>query len=219
MAADESDQFPAQPTRHAQADRVVAARDKTFQNGPVTLSGSLYAPRSKVRIPAVIVLHPASSPDRDRSLYRHLIEMLPSLNIAVFVRDRRGTGESGGRLEDSDYELLAADGIRAQRMLSADRRIDASRIGFRGLGQGGWLAMLAASRSPAGRAALSIYGSAVPWVPVQLSVERLRDPSIVASLPAFLSSPIPALHDTSCRHASLAAPGSRAPVMHLSPAR
>lgn len=285
LAAEGSYKSPAQPPWHAQASRVVDAQDKTFQNGPVTLSGTLYAPRSKVRVPAVIVLHSASSPDRNSPLYRHLVEMLPSLNIAVFVFDRRGTGRSGGRLEESDYELLAADGISAQRMLAADRRIDPSRIGFWGLSQGGWLALLAASRSPRAAFAISvsapmttpdvqmnyavanilrikgypqmdidlaiatrtivddfhrgkvdraaaqamldvaatkpwfehiyvgktlrdpeqsrwtkemrhdplaviktvkqpallIYGSADPWVPVQLSVERLRDPSIAAS--------------------------------------
>jgi pimeloyl-ACP methyl ester carboxylesterase len=104
----------------------------------------------------VVVFHSASSPKRDSPLYRHLIEMLPSLQIAVFVFDRRGSGKSGGKLEESDYTMLADDGIAAQRMLGRDPRIDSRRIGFWGLSQGGWLSLLDASRSPQTAFAISI---------------------------------------------------------------
>ena len=73
--------------------------------------------------------------------------MLPALGIAVFVYDRRGSGKSGGDLQTSDYALLADDAIAAVRMLKADTRIDPRRVGIWGLSQGGWLALLAASRS------------------------------------------------------------------------
>ena len=82
--------------------------------------------------------------------------MLPPLGIAVFVFDRRGSGKSGGKLENSDYTMLADDGISAQRMLAQDHRIDPRRIGFWGLSQGGWLSLLAASRSPQAAFAISI---------------------------------------------------------------
>ena len=89
-------------------------------------------------------------------------------------------------------------------MLQADRRIDSRRVGIRGLSQGGWLSLLAASRKAVDdymrgsgdRAtsrwrkeiefdplrtldglkipALLIYGAADPVVPVAVSVERLR---------------------------------------------
>jgi dipeptidyl aminopeptidase/acylaminoacyl peptidase len=134
----------------------ITTQERTFQNSGVTLSGTLYAPKVQGRIPAVIALHAASSPTRDNPLYAHLREMLPPLKIAVFVFDRRGSGKSGGKLEDSDYSVLADDGIAAQRMLMQDPRIDPRRVGFWGLSQGGWLSLLAASRSPDAAFAISI---------------------------------------------------------------
>lgn len=152
----EPDVAAAPPSWGAQSSTPVDAKERTFQNGGVTLSGTLYVPKVAGRVPAVIAFHAASSPTRDNPLYAHLAEMLPPLGIAVFVFDRRGSGKSGGKLEDSDYTLLADDGISAQRMLARDPRIDPRRIGFWGLSQGGWLSLLAASRSPQTAFAISI---------------------------------------------------------------
>jgi len=144
------------PPWSAQPTAIVDVQDRAFQSGPVTLSGTLYAPKVEGRVPAVVVFHAASSPTRDVPLYRHLTQMLPPLGIAVFLFDRRGSGKSGGKLEDSDYNMLADDGIAALRMLTTDARIDPHKIGFWGLSQGGWLSLLAASRSSQAAFAISI---------------------------------------------------------------
>lgn len=156
QAADSVPGVAVTPPWSAQPTRLVDAQEMTFQNGTVRLSGTLYTPRVEGRVPAVIAFHAASAPTRDFPLYRHLVEMLPPLGIAVFVFDRRGSGKSGGKLEDSDYTMLADDGIAAQRMLAEDSRIDARRMGFWGLSQGGWLSLLAASRSPQSAFAIAI---------------------------------------------------------------
>lgn len=140
----------------AQPGVVVDAQERSFLSSGVTLGGTLYLPRVDGRIPAVIAFHAASSPTRDYPLYRHLVEMLPPLGIAVFVFDRRGSGRSAGTLEGSDYAVLADDGISALGMLAQDPRIDPRRIGFWGLSQGGWLSLLAASRSPQAAFAISV---------------------------------------------------------------
>ncbi|MBV8657586.1 MAG: alpha/beta fold hydrolase [Burkholderiales bacterium] len=134
----------------------VERREMAFSNGPVQLSGTLYAPKIDGRVPAIVVFHAASCPTRDLPLYRHLSQMLPPLGIAVFVYDRRGSGKSTGVLAESDYDALADDGIAAQKMLAQDPHIDAKRIGFWGLSQGGWLSLLAATRSPDAAFAISI---------------------------------------------------------------
>lgn len=149
-SAESAPPWGAQPTTSTES------QERSFQSGAVTLDGTLYVPKIDGRVPAVIVLHSASSPTRDFPLYRHLTEMLPPLGIAVFVFDRRGSGKSGGKLEDSDYNMLADDGIAAQRMLATDARIDSRKIGFWGLSQGGWLSLLAASRSSRAAFAVSI---------------------------------------------------------------
>jgi pimeloyl-ACP methyl ester carboxylesterase len=134
----------------------IATEAKTFRNGDATLSGTLYLPRGEQRFGAVVVTHTASKPLRDAPLYQHLTEMLPPLGIAVLTFDRRGSGQSSGSLKDSDYSMLADDAIAAVRMLKADMRIDPERIGIWGLSQGGWLSLLAASRSSDVRFVVSI---------------------------------------------------------------
>jgi pimeloyl-ACP methyl ester carboxylesterase len=125
----------------------VVAEEKSFENGSSKLSGTLYLDRGRQQQAAIVVTHAAASPLRDLPLYQHLKQMLPALGIAVFIYDRRGSGKSGGDLQSSDYALLADDAIAAVRMLKADARIDPRRVGIWGLSQGGWLALLAASRS------------------------------------------------------------------------
>ena len=138
------------------ATTTIDAEERTFQADGATLSGTLYTPRDGRNLAAVVVFHGAQLPLRDTPLYRHLPRMLAPLGIAVFVFDRRGSGRSGGELKDSDYAMLADDGIAAQRMLAADPRVDPARIGFWGLSQGGWIALLAAQRSPEAAFAISV---------------------------------------------------------------
>lgn len=126
----------------------IVTEASTFRNGDVTLRGTLHLPEGAEALGAVVVTHTASKPLRDSLLYQHLTEMLPPLGIAVLTYDRRGSGRSGGALQDSDYAMLADDAIAAVQMLKADPRIDPERIGIWGLSQGGWLALLAAARSP-----------------------------------------------------------------------
>ncbi len=144
------------PTWSAPASTIVVSEEMEFQNGNVHLSGTLYLPSGPKPCPAVIALHSASSGREDLPLYQHLKELLPSLGYAVFIYDRRGSGKSTGKRAGTDFETLADDGLAAFRMLAADRRINARKIGFWGLSQGGWLSVLAASRSVQVAFAISI---------------------------------------------------------------
>lgn len=144
------------PTWSAPATTTVLSEDRKFKNGAVDLSGTLYLPSSAKPVPAVIALHSASSATRDLPLYRHLKELLPALDFAVFIYDRRGSGKSTGKRNGTDFNTLAYDGLAALQMLAADKRIDARKIGFWGLSQGGWLSVLAASRSKQVAFAISI---------------------------------------------------------------
>lgn len=134
----------------------VVQEEKAFLSGPTELRGTLYLPQGRNNLGLMIVAHGASNPLRDHALYRHLTQMLPPLGMAVFVYDRRGSGKSGGDLKTSDYAQLADDAIAAAQVLKSDSRIDPRRIGIWGLSQGGWLSLLAASRSPLISFAVSI---------------------------------------------------------------
>jgi dipeptidyl aminopeptidase/acylaminoacyl peptidase len=81
---------------------------------------------------------------------------LPPLGFAVLIYDRRGSGQSSGNPQGVDYETLADDAIAGQRALARISRIDPAKIGFWGLSQGGWLAVLAAGRSPDAAFAISV---------------------------------------------------------------
>lgn len=140
-------QKPSRLPWSASATTRVVAEDRRFRSGDTELSGTLYLPVHSKPVAAVVVTHGASSPLRTSSLYDHLETILPAIGIAVFVYDRRGSGQSGEKNAGGDFTLLADDAIAAVKSLKADPRIDPQRIGTWGLSQGGWISPLAASRS------------------------------------------------------------------------
>jgi len=141
-------QKPAEVPWSAPATTRVMTEARRLASGDAELSGTLYIPQSRKPVPAIVVTHSASSPLRGASLYEHLKVMLPALGIAVFVYDRRGSGQSGTKTAGGNFTVLADDAIAAVKSLKADPRIDPRRIGSWGLSQGGWISPLAASRSP-----------------------------------------------------------------------
>jgi alpha-beta hydrolase superfamily lysophospholipase len=137
------------PPWTAEATTEIVAEPFSFSIGGTLLSGTLYLPKGRRVLGAVVATHGASSPLRTSPLYRHLMEMLPPLDLAVLVYDRRGSGRSGGDAQSSDFALLADDALAAVRKLKTDPRIDPRRVGLWGLSQGGWISLLAAARAPA----------------------------------------------------------------------
>jgi len=118
--------------------------------------GTVYLPANGDHLPAVVALHEAGTATRDAALFQHLTEGLPAMGIAVLTYDRRGSGKSTGSLNDSGYGTLADDAVAGQQALATLARIDPRRIGFWGLSQGGWLAVLAAGRSKSAAFAISV---------------------------------------------------------------
>ena len=141
---------------HVAATSGSLSQEIQFTNGDAHLRGTVYFPKTGNRLPGVVVLHHAALPTRDANLYRHLCEGLPAIGIAVLVYDRRGSGQSSGDLDTADYETLADDAVAARHALAKFSRIDPNKIGFWGLSQGGWLAVLAAGRSKDAAFAISV---------------------------------------------------------------
>jgi pimeloyl-ACP methyl ester carboxylesterase len=162
------------PTWSASPSTSTISETKSFRSGDAVLQGTLHLPKVANAIGAVVVTHTASKPLQDSLLYEHLKEMLPPLGIAVFSYDRRGSGKSSGNLKNSDYAMLADDAIAAVQLLKKDPRIDPKRVGIWGLSQGGWLSLLAATRSPDVRFAVSIAAPVVtPDVQMMFRSENL----------------------------------------------
>lgn len=141
----------------APASAKVVQRSVSFTNAGATLHGTLYVPVAEKPVPAVVVLHGASEPLASTPLYAHLRDGLPQLGIAVLLYDRRGSGASTGT-NRVPYETLAADGIAGARAIARIPGVDPARIGYWGISQGGWLAIMAAARDE--RAAFVVAVSA-----------------------------------------------------------
>ena len=113
-----------------------------FNNGDVTLAGSLILPNSPGPHPAIIFMH--GSGGSPRVSYFGFGYWLASRGIAVLKYDKRGSGQSTGTV--TTYEDLAEDAVAGARMLQNRAEIDPKKIGFWGISEGGWTAPEAASR-------------------------------------------------------------------------
>jgi pimeloyl-ACP methyl ester carboxylesterase len=115
-----------------------------FQSHGATLSGVLIEPATPGPHPLVVFVHGSERYSPLKIYYPYLFA---SYGITVFAYDKRGTGKSEGEYTQN-FELLADDAaaaLREARQLDAGRF---SRAGFFGGSQGGWVAPLAATRSP-----------------------------------------------------------------------
>ena len=138
------------------AQRVAMTRTPTtFASLGNDLYGELYAPAD----PKALVVLVYGSGNDSAVTFNFLQHMLPTRGIAVFVYDKRGTGRSTGRFT-VDFSELADDAIMA--VAEARRLLGKPNVpvGLMGESQGGWIAPLAAVRSPVDFVVVS-YGLAI----------------------------------------------------------
>lgn len=144
--------------------------DTVFDSAATTLAGWLVEPAGPVdpKRPLVVLVHGSEKTAAIGSVYAY---MLAAQGVSVFIYDKRGTGASGGDYTQN-FELLADDAaaaLRKARSLASGRF---GRAGFFGGSQGGWIAPLAATRSPADFVAVG-FGLVVS--PVEEDREQLLD--------------------------------------------
>lgn len=122
--------------------------DVSFSNGPVTLSGTLLAPKGDGPFPAVVFVHGSGAEDRSNSKTR--AKEFVRHGYAALIYDKRGVGKSGGdpnSVHRYSIEDLAGDVKVAVEFLAGHKKIDPRKIGIVASSQGGWVAPLAASRT------------------------------------------------------------------------
>lgn len=144
--------------------------DATFESAATTLAGRLIEPPGPVdpQRPLVVMVHGSEKTAAIGSVYAY---MLAAQGVATFVYDKRGTGTSAGNYTQN-FELLADNAAAA---LAEARRMAAGRFGragFFGGSQGGWVAPLAATRTPADFVAIG-FGLVVS--PIEEDREQLLD--------------------------------------------
>lgn len=125
--------------------RPFVVRDVVFESHGTSLVGRLVMPPGEAKVPVVVLMHGA---EHDSALQDYYLQrMLPAQGIAAFVYDKRGTGGSGGTYTQ-DFSLLADDAVAAVKIARSLAGPRLQRIGFQAGSAGGWVAPLAATRTP-----------------------------------------------------------------------
>ncbi|HEY4128944.1 MAG TPA: alpha/beta fold hydrolase [Gammaproteobacteria bacterium] len=124
-------------------------KDVSFTSHGITLKGRLTLPKGTDNAPVVILVHGSenSSALTAPGVVSALQRLLPAAGVGVFAYDKRGTGSSGGQYTQ-DYDTLADDLVAAVAEARETAGTRLGRIGFWGGSQGGWVAPLAADRTP-----------------------------------------------------------------------
>jgi pimeloyl-ACP methyl ester carboxylesterase len=145
-----------------------SSEDLTFQNGDITLAGTLTIPEGERPFPAVVLLTGSGPQNRDEEIFDHrpfhvIADHLSRRGIAVLRYDDRGVGGSTGSITQATSADFAQDALAAVSLLAQDARIDGDRIGLLGHSEGALVAPMAAVES---EAVAFIVLLAAPGVPV-----------------------------------------------------
>lgn len=114
-----------------------------FENEGSVLSGMLTLPAGPGPFPAVVLLH-GSGPQVGGEPWSHA---LVADGFAVLSFDKRGSGKSTGPDWRASFETYANDALAAIAVLHRRKDIKPDHIGLYGPSQGGYIALLAASKS------------------------------------------------------------------------
>jgi pimeloyl-ACP methyl ester carboxylesterase len=120
----------------------------------VRLAGSLTVPDGPGPFPAVVLITGSGPQDRDEFLLGHrpflvLADHLSRRGIAVLRYDDRGVGKSTGNFATSTTYDFKRDAAAALSYLQTRPEIDPRRIGLCGHSEGGIIAPMVASETPA----------------------------------------------------------------------
>jgi uncharacterized protein len=132
----------------------------TISRPPAAAPATAPAPRL-----AAVILVPGSGPaDRDETLagvpiFAQVANALSDAGFLVVRYDKRGIGQSGGRDESATIKDFADDVRAVVDFLQRRKDVDVDRIALVGHGEGGMVAMLAASQLKKNVAALALLAT------------------------------------------------------------
>jgi uncharacterized protein len=130
-----------------------------FQNGVVTLHGTLTLPVRPGPHPVVVLLQEAGPRSRPFGFWPYLFARY---GIAMLTFDKRGSGASTGHWDTASFDDLAGDALAAVRLLRSRPEIDSTRIGLWANSNSGWVAPVVAAQSKDVAFVISRVGSSLP---------------------------------------------------------
>lgn len=173
-----------------------------------TLAGTLTRPKTRARVPAVVMITGISKHERNEgnppfTPFRDVADVLGRAGIAVLRVDDRGVGKSTGDF-DKATSFDEADDVRTElAWLKKQPGIDAKRVGLVGHSEGGFIALVVAAKDPSLAAIVVLAGSGVPgeqlntWQTIQ-TVDH--DPDVApAARPKEIDKQLADRHDWSPR--------------------
>ncbi|MEV0245826.1 alpha/beta fold hydrolase [Nocardia sp. NPDC050712] len=155
------------------------SEDVGYSNGAIKIAGTLTKPQGNGPFPAVLLITGSGPQDRNEELMGHkpfllLADTLTRAGYAVLRADDRGVGGTGGKLDDANYDDLAADAAAGVSFLRGRADIDKNRVGLLGHSEGGYLAPKVAAKPDSGVAfVISMAGPSVAGRDVLIEQNRV----------------------------------------------
>lgn len=164
----------------AQTARNPTDTDISIPANGFNLAATLTAPpevAAKLRHPAVVLVGASTFADRDEVIggvpvFAHIAKGLADSGHLVVRYDRRGSGQSGGRTETATLADYAEDLRSVVRWVSKRRDVDGARIIVAGRGDGGAVALLAASHDKTIDGVVTLDASGSPGAEVVLQQQQ-----------------------------------------------
>lgn len=144
-----------------------AEEEVVFQNGEITLAGTLSIPEGDGPFPAVLLISGSGAQDRNANVFgfevfRTLADYLTRNGVAVLRYDDRGVGGSTGGGSDDTSADFAEDVLAGVEMLSQRPEIDTAHIGLLGHSEGGLIAPMTANQSDEVAFVILMAGPSLP---------------------------------------------------------
>ena len=165
--------------RRARRVEIESREEVRFPSGSVQLAGTLIAPATHGKHPAVIVVHGSGPESREHML--PFARFLVRHGMAVLGYDKRGVGGSTGDWKTTAFDELAGDVVAAFAYLQTRSDIDHSQIGLIGVSQAGWIMPMAAVRAKTMAFLISVSGAAVPAA--ETTIDHAQREMAVSGMP------------------------------------
>src|SRR5262245_807733 len=154
-----------------------SSEEVIFQNGDISLAGTLTLPKGgRISYPVALLISGPGPQDRDGnhgvfSLYKLIAEKLSANGMAVLRHDDRGAGKSSMPKTPTTYHDIINDSKAAIKYLRSRKEIDPDRIVLIGHSEGGTTATLIASED-SNIAAIALLAGAMVANFEQLMLEQ-----------------------------------------------